>query len=71
MPVLPVAFPDVTTGTGCIARDMVRLAELEGPPVFVAMIPTVKLPETLGVPLMNPVAAFNTSPAGRVPLPMA
>jgi hypothetical protein len=50
---------------------MVRLAELEGPPVFVAMIPTVKLPETLGVPLMNPVAAFNTSPAGREPLPTA
>jgi hypothetical protein len=35
------------------------------PPAFVAVRVTKKVPATVGVPLITPVAAFNVSPAGR------
>ncbi len=47
----------------------VRLSCLElAPPALVAVIVGVKTPDTVGVPLIMPVADPKLSPAGRLPL---
>lgn len=62
MPVALVAL--VITGVGGGLMVIVRVA-LPAPPALVALMVTVKVPEAVGVPEINPVEVFTVKPAGN------
>jgi hypothetical protein len=62
VPVALVAL--VITGVGGGLIVIVRVA-LPVPPALVALMVTVKVPEAVGVPEINPVEVFTVKPAGN------
>jgi hypothetical protein len=64
-PTVPVALVAlVITGVGGGLMVIVRVP-LPAPPALVALMVTVKVPEAVGVPEINPVEVFTVKPAGN------
>ena len=64
---LPVVVsPEVIAG-GMPARENVSVLTLPNPFELLALTPTTKVPETLGVPAITPVSALKLKPSGNVP----
>jgi hypothetical protein len=59
--------PDVVAGQGSDSGPLIANAQLVAVFPVASLTWTLKLPETVGVPVMAPVEGFSVSPAGSVP----
>ena len=70
-PIVPEREAEITLGTERSVMVNLMLPAGDVPPALLAVIPTVKLPTVVGVPLINPVEVFKVRPTGSAPLAMA